>query len=241
MTAGVRRIGGCMTPSEPARPSAIDSGADSADPTHAPGSHLARDPGTEPGDFIEFVAAETAEARVDDGVPGRGWRGRLARLAAQLIKFGLVGGVGFVIDLGLYNLLVLTVLGPESVAAGPIIAKVLSTLVAITTNWVGNRLWTFRHHRRRDSAREAVEFFAVSLAGLVVGLVPLWISHYLLGFTALLADNIANVIGLGLGSIFRFTLYRFWVFAPSRRAAGDGIEPAPDAVGTASEPVSVSR
>lgn len=174
---------------------------------------------SDPGDFVEFVAAETAEAHVDDGVPGRGWHGRLMQLVRQLVKFGLVGGLGFVIDMGLYNVLVLTVLGPEDLAGGPLIAKTLSTLVAITTNWVGNRLWTFRHHRRHDQGREAAEFFAVSLAGLVVGLLPLWISHYMLGWNSLLADNIANVIGLGLGSIFRFTLYRLWVFSPLRRGA----------------------
>ncbi|KAB1650469.1 GtrA family protein [Pseudoclavibacter endophyticus] len=140
------------------------------------------------------------------------------RLVRQLGKFGLVGGVGFVIDISLYNVLVLTVLAPASIAVGPLLAKTVSTLVAITTNWIGNRLWTFRQHRRRgDSAREGAEFFAVSLAGLVIGLVPLWVSHYLLGWNSLLADNIANVIGLGIGSIFRFALYRFWVFSPSRR------------------------
>jgi putative flippase GtrA len=45
-----------------------------------------------------------------------------------------------------------------------------------------------------------------------------WVSHYALGFTSLIADNIANnVIGLALGMIFRFALYRWWVFAPRRR------------------------
>ena len=39
------------------------------------------------------------------------------------------------------------------------------------------------------------------------------ISHYLLDFTSRLADNIAaNVIGLGLGTAFRFWSYRRWVF-----------------------------
>jgi hypothetical protein len=48
------------------------------------------------------------------------------------------------------------------------------------------------------------------------------VSHYALGFTSVLADNISgNVIGLGLGTLFRFTFYRLWVFAPHRG------EPAP--------------
>ena len=44
------------------------------------------------------------------------------------------------------------------------------------------------------------------------------ISHYVLGFTSLLADNIAaNVVGLVLGTAFRFLMYRYWVFGSARR------------------------
>lgn len=133
------------------------------------------------------------------------------------MKFGLVGGVGFVLDFGIFNLLRLTVLAPEQVHEGPIVAKVISTLVAIAANWIGNRYWTFGPHRRSDSALEALEFLAVSLAGMGVGLLCLWISHYVLGFDSLLADNISsNVVGLLLGSLLRFALYRHWVYHPRR-------------------------
>jgi putative flippase GtrA len=55
---------------------------------------------------------------------------------------------------------------------------------------------------------------------MAISLLCLWTSHYLLGFTSLLADNIAtNVIGLGLGTAFRFTFYRIWVFKPGRTSA----------------------
>jgi hypothetical protein len=52
---------------------------------------------------------------------------------------------------------------------------------------------------------------------MLIGLGCLFVSHYLLGFESRLADNISsNVIGLGLGTLFRFTLYKLWVFAPHR-------------------------
>jgi hypothetical protein len=70
--------------------------------------------------------------------------------------------------------------------------------------------------------REGIEFAIVSIGGMVIGLLCLWVSHYVLGYTSLLADNISsNVIGLALGTLFRFTFYRLWVFAPHRG------EPAP--------------
>jgi putative flippase GtrA len=141
----------------------------------------------------------------------------MRQLLGQFARFGAVGGVGFLIDLGIFNLLRLTVFAPENLHEGPVLAKVVSTVVAIAFNWVGNRHWTFRQHRGRQLVREGIEFGIVSVGGMLIGLACLWVSHYALGFTSVLADNISsNVIGLGLGTLFRFALYRFWVFAPHR-------------------------
>jgi len=141
---------------------------------------------------------------------------RLRRITSELVRFGLVGGVGFVVDTALFTLLRQTVLSPDTVVAGAFIAKIISTTVAILVNWIGNRYWTFRHHRRQKLLRESLEFFAVSLAGMVIALGVLGISHYMLGNKSLLADTIANIIGLVLGAIFRFLLYRYWVFNAKR-------------------------
>ena len=167
-----------------------------------------------------MTASETEQV-VDRARPPHG-RARLdrawwRRLARQLVQFGLVGGSGFIVDLGIYNLLLATVLGADDLHWGPMLANALSTLVAIGWNWIGNRLWTFRAERRRDSLREGAEFFAVSFVGLLVGLIPLGLTHYLLGLATPLWDNLAKIIGIGLGSVFRFAMYRWWVFAPARR------------------------
>ena len=146
-----------------------------------------------------------------------------AALGRQLLSFALVGGVGFVVDVVIFNTLRTTVLDPHLVHSGPIIAKVISTSVAIGVNWIGNRLWTFRAERRLDVIREGIEFAGVSIIGAGIALACLWISHYLLGFTSILEDNIAtNVIGLGLGTAFRFALYRWWVYSARRRPVGLG-------------------
>lgn len=133
-------------------------------------------------------------------------------LVAQLSRFGVVGLVGFGVDFLVFNLLRITVFS-DHVEHGSIYATIVSTSIAIVTNWLGNRYWTFRHARRPHWVREGLEFAAVSLVGLAITLGCLAVSRYVLGYTSLLADNIAkNVIGLGLGTIFRFTFYRFWVF-----------------------------
>jgi len=142
----------------------------------------------------------------------------MARLFPQLIKFGAVGAVGFVVNLVVFNALMLVVL--VNVPHKTLYATAIATLVAIGANWVGNRYWAFAGNRRENATREGVEFFIVSLAGMAIPLLCVWVSHYLLGYQSLLADNIANnVVGLALGTVFRFAFYRWWVFAPGRASA----------------------
>lgn len=138
-----------------------------------------------------------------------------SRLLPQLVKFGAVGAVGFVVNFAVFNGLMLTVFA--KLHHGTIFATIIATVVAIATNWVGNRYWAFAAQRQSNTAREGIEFLIVSLAGMGIPLLCVWVSHYLLGFTSLLADNIANnVIGLALGTLFRFAFYRWWVFSPER-------------------------
>lgn len=137
------------------------------------------------------------------------------RMLRSALKFGVVGLLGYAIDVGIFNLLRVGLLGPALEA--PLAAKAISVTIATLVSWLGNRLWTFRDDRRHNVALELLEFAAIALAGLGIGLLCLWISHYLLGFTTLLADNIsANVVGLVLSTTFRYLMYRFWVYAPTR-------------------------
>jgi putative flippase GtrA len=148
-----------------------------------------------------------------------------SRLLPQLVKFGAVGAVGFVVNFAVFNGLLLTVF--SKLHHGTIFATIIATIVAIVANWVGNRYWAFAAQRQSNTAREGVEFFIVSLAGMGIPLLCVWVSHYLLGYTSLLADNIANnVIGLALGTLFRFGFYRWWVFSPQRAHRAVGTRPA---------------
>lgn len=153
---------------------------------------------------------------------------RLKALAQSVSKFGLVGLVGFAVDSSVFNLLSLTILSTSNLHEGPLVAKFISTTLAILANWIGNRNWTFRQHRSESSRREMIEFFVVSIATLPVSLICLWISHYLLGFTSQTADNISSlIIGTILGSVVRYLLYRYWVFSPERTGRNVPTTPEP--------------
>lgn len=156
-------------------------------------------------------------------------------LISQFVRVGAVGLVGLVIDVGLFNLLRATVLNPQHVAEGALWATLASTSVAIVFNWLGNRYWTFRNERRAHWWREGLEFALVSIGGLLIALGCVWFSEHVLGLHSLLSDNVAkNVVGLVLGTIFRFTFYRLWVFKPARPDSGALSLPEPASVPEAS-------
>jgi len=145
---------------------------------------------------------------------------RVEHLVHEVAKFGAVGLVALVVDVGLFNLLCY---GASSPLHGKVLtAKIVSVCVATTVAYFGNRYWTFRHRGRTSFHREYLLFFVLNGVGLAISVGCLWFSHYALGFTSALADNIsANVIGLGLGTLFRFWSYRRWVFPEDADAAGE--------------------
>lgn len=138
------------------------------------------------------------------------------RLVRYALKFGVVGLIGYVVDFAVFNALSLGALG-TGFWSDPIGATMISVSIAIVITWVGNRYWTFREFRRKNVIVEFIEFLVIALIGMGISVLCVWISHYVLGYTSLLADNIAkNVIGLAIATTFRFIMYRFWVFGPQR-------------------------
>ena len=145
---------------------------------------------------------------------------KLGGLIRELSKFGTVGGIAFAVDLLIFN--VLLQMGSET-----LLAKTISTVIATTLAFLGNRFWTWRHREHRHMARQYTMFFLLNAVGLGIGLSCLAISHYGLGqiWPALqspLADNISGqLIGTALGTLFRFWSYRRFVFPEAGRPTGE--------------------
>ncbi len=144
--------------------------------------------------------------------PNPDLRSRIRGMVRELGKFGTVGGFAFLVDLVIYNLLLQA--GWET-----LIAKALSTTVATTIAFLGNRFWTWRDEGDHvGMTRQYTTFFVLNLIGLGISLACLAISHYGLGSVwapaqTKLADNIAGLgVGTALGTLFRFWSYRRYVF-----------------------------
>lgn len=161
---------------------------------------------------------DTATPPAAPGPLGRLWE-RVGHLGPEATKFGIVGLTGVAVQFVVFN--VLRYAGPGGagvLAAKPITAQVIAIGVATVITYLGNRYWTYHHREKGHPARELPIFVVLNAIAIAIGAACLAFSHYVLGLTSPLADNLSgNVIGLGLGTLFRFWSYRKFVFTGSAR------------------------
>ncbi len=145
---------------------------------------------------------------------------RFATLIHELLKFGTVGALAFVIDFGGTNLL------RFGVGLGPLTSKVVATIAAATFAYAGNRFWTYRHRQQSGLAREYVLFFVLNGIGLLPSLITIGFVSYALGLHDTVSYNIAQAVGLVLGTLFRLWSYKKWVFLAVPELADEPVEGA---------------
>jgi putative flippase GtrA len=126
----------------------------------------------------------------------------------EIAKFGIVGAVNYLLDVAIFNVLVLGPLDHR-----PVTSKAVSTLVAATSSYFMNRHWTWRHRARTGVAREYSLFIVLSTVALGITLGALGFGEYVLHQHSLLARNVwGNVVGVGLATVWRFWSFKRWVF-----------------------------
>ncbi len=119
----------------------------------------------------------------------------------QLVRFGLVGGVGFVVNLAVYTLFV------HSVGVDYRAASVVAWLVAVLNNFVLNRHWTFDARGGR-AGFQAIRFLVVSLVAEVVSLALLTLFVQGAGF----AKVPAQALAVGASMPLNFLGNKLWSF-----------------------------
>lgn len=117
----------------------------------------------------------------------------------QLAKFCVVGAVGYGINLAVYDTLL-------HAGLHYLLAATCSFLVAVTSNYSWNRIWTFRHHRGGHAAQGS-RFFIVSLASLGANLLVL---HLLISVGA--GKLVGQAIAIVLVTPLNFVGNKLWSF-----------------------------
>ncbi len=120
----------------------------------------------------------------------------------QLLKFGLVGGSGYLVNLAVFALL------SGSFGIHHAAAAVGAFGVAVSSNFFWNRHWTFAAGHGH-AGFQAARFFAVSIGALAINLVVL----EALISAASLGELSAQAIAVAVAMPFNFLGNKLWTFA----------------------------
>jgi len=133
-------------------------------------------------------------------------RVRVDRLVREVAKFGVVGGLGVLVNLGVFNLV-------RHLTELPVVrASIIATVVAIAFNYVGFRYFTYRDRDKSGRTKELTLFLLFSLVGMVIENGVLYTATYGFGWDTPLQSNFFKFFGIGVATLFRFWSYRTWVF-----------------------------
>jgi dolichol-phosphate mannosyltransferase len=129
---------------------------------------------------------------------------RRRRNWAQLVKFCVVGGSGWAVNIAVYMLLL------NGFGLHYISAAVGSFVVAVTNNYIWNRRWTFRD-QRGGVAYQGMRFLIVSTLALGANLLVLQLL-----VSAGLDKVLAQAIAIVLVTPVNFVGNKLWSFGPRR-------------------------
>ena len=138
----------------------------------------------------------------------------------RFLKFSVVGAIGALVDFGSFHLF-MSLLGIP-----PVWAQVCSFTAAVTSNFIWNRYWTFPDSRSRSAGTQFVQFFIISIVGLVFRLFFVGFTYPFFGnigasilpgdldatAVAQLGSNIAQAISIGIVMFWNFFANRLWTF-----------------------------
>lgn len=120
----------------------------------------------------------------------------------QLVQFGVVGAIGYFVNLAVFA----ACTGIFDVHHIP--AAITAFGVAVTNNFLWNRHWTFDHAKGAHAGFQAARFFTVSVLALGINLAALETLIEVVEFPELAAQAIAVAFAMP----FNFIGNKLWTF-----------------------------
>jgi putative flippase GtrA len=136
----------------------------------------------------------------------------------RFIKFAVVGAIGSVIDIGVMNLMT-QAFGFLLVVGGSI-----SFVCAVTSNFFGNRYWTYPDSRSRPLPHQLGMFFLVNAIGIAIRIPILRylepplarmfenMTHFSFEVADTLAKNATLLFAIGVVMLWNFFINRYWTY-----------------------------
>jgi putative flippase GtrA len=120
----------------------------------------------------------------------------------KFLKFGIVGFSGVFVDFGI------TYICKEWLKIQKYIANSIGFIVAASSNYFLNRIWTFKS-QNPDVATEYTEFFIISLVGLGIANLIVFLIHGKLKYNFYLS----KLFAIGMVTIWNFFANYYITFA----------------------------
>ena len=138
----------------------------------------------------------------------------------RFLRFSVVGIIGAVVDFGVANLLI-------NITRSPLwLAGTISFICAIISNFLWNSYWTYPDSRTKPIIRQLIQFFIVSVAGLIIRIpilkylepviyniisnLPIDIPVETIKF---LSDNITLAVAVIIVMFWNFFINRYWTYS----------------------------
>ena len=113
----------------------------------------------------------------------------MKKLFNQLIKFGLVGGIAFIIDYGIMVLLT------EVFKVPSLISAAISFTVSVIFNYIASIKWVFDVDKEKNSkAKELIVFILLSIIGLGINELIMWIMDKEFGIYYMISKIVATIV-----------------------------------------------
>lgn len=110
----------------------------------------------------------------------------MKKLIAQMMKFGVVGIIAFVIDYGLMVLLT------ELVGLNYLVSATISFTVSVIFNYIASMRYVFAHKEGMSRKREFTIFVVLSVIGLGINNGLMWLGTSLIGISYLITKIFAT-------------------------------------------------
>ncbi len=144
-----------------------------------------------------------------------GMGSRWHRVFTEAYRFLAVGGIATIVAFVIFNFLVhgFNTEHKALLDGHPYLGYVIANTVGMMVSYRGSKTWVFKHRPPRSADGGRTAFIAINLVTMLIPIACLWLSRNVFGLDDPWSDNVsANVVGLFLGLVARFYLFRRLVF-----------------------------
>jgi dolichol-phosphate mannosyltransferase len=121
----------------------------------------------------------------------------------EFFKFAIVGGLGTLVNIAILYLLT------EKAGVYYMFSAIFSFIIAMTSNFILNKVWTFKENIKLNAGKKYLQFGLVSVSALLVNLLFLYLFTEIFGIYYI----ISQILAIGLALIINFLGNKIWTFS----------------------------